>query len=134
MKIKNQTSKMFIFWGLFVLIGFVFLKIYEMKRVLQVKDFNYPKFLQALENKHIQEDSIVFNTSQNKIKGQLNAKGKSIYSGEFFEIEGNVGERGFDLVREFGITPSYSNTDRSFWASLSKRSTSTSTSAALDSE
>ena len=105
-------------WGAFILLGLVFLRVYESQKSLQVKDFNYPKFLQALKDKHIQPDSVVFNQTQNRIKGKLNEEGKKKYSGEVFHIEGNVGDRGFDLVRSFGINPDYSNTDRSFWTSL----------------
>lgn len=116
--IKNQSYKVLIIWGAFILLGVLFLRVYELKRNLQVKDFNYPKFLQALEDKHIQSDSVVFNLTQKKITGKLSEEGQKLYAGEVFDIEGNVDDKGFELVREFGITPSYSNTDRSFWASL----------------
>jgi len=117
-RIKNQSYKVLIIWGVFILLGVLFLRVYELKRNTQVKDFNYPKFLQALEDKHIQSDSVVFNLTQKKITGKLNEEGQKLYAGEVFDIEGNVDDKGFELVREFGITPSYSNTDRSFWASL----------------
>ena len=117
-KIKNQSYKVLIIWGVFLLLGVLFFRMYEMKTSLQVKDFNYPKFLQALEEKHIQPESVVFNLTQKKITGKLNTAGQKLYAGEVFDIEGNVDDKGFELVREFGITPSYSNTDRSFWASL----------------
>lgn len=116
--IKNQSYKVLMIWGAFILLGVLFLRVYEMNKNLQVKDFNYPKFLQALEAKHIDTDSVVFNLTQKKITGKLNEAGQKVYSGEVFDIEGNVDDKGFELVREFGITPSYSNTDRSFWASL----------------
>ena len=116
--IKNQSYKVLIIWGAFILLGVLFLRVYELNKNTQVKDFNYPKFLQALEDKHIQPDSVVFNLTQKKITGKLNEAGQKVYVGEMFDIEGNVDDKGFELVREFGITPSYSNTDRSFWASL----------------
>ena len=117
-KIKHQPYKVLILWGAFILLGLLFFRVYELKKTLQVKDFNYPKFLQALEAKHILPESVVFNLTQKKINGKLNEAGQKLYAGEVFEIEGNVDDKGFELVREFGITPSYSNTDRSFWASL----------------
>ncbi len=115
---KHQSYKVLMVWGAFILLGVLFLRVYEMNKNLQIKDFNYPKFLQALEAKHIETDSVVFNLTQKKISGKLNEEGQKLYSGEVFDIEGNVDDKGFELVREFGITPSYSNTDRSFWASL----------------
>ena len=117
-KIKNQPYKVLIIWGVFILLGVLFFRVYELRNNLQVKDFNYPKFLKALEDKHIQPESVVFNLTQKKITGKLNEDGQKLYAGEVFDIEGNVDDKGFELVREFGITPSYSNTDRSFWASL----------------
>ena len=117
-KIKNQPYKVLIIWGVFILLGVLFFRMYELRNSLQVKDFNYPKFLKALEDKHIQTESVVFNLTQKKITGKLNEAGQKVYTGEVFDIEGNVDDKGFELVREFGITPSYSNTDRSFWASL----------------
>ena len=117
-KIKNQPYKVLIIWGVFILLGVLFFRVYELRNNLQVKDFNYPKFLKALEDKHIQPESVVFNLTQKKIAGKLNEAGQKVYAGEVFDIEGNVDDKGFELVRGFGITPSYSNTDRSFWASL----------------
>lgn len=115
---KNRSFKAFIIWFSFLIAGFLFLKVYENQKLLQVKDFNYPQFLQALEAQHIDSESIVFNLSQKTIKGKLNEAGIEKYSGETFQIQGNVDDKGFEIVREFGITPSYENTDRSFWASL----------------
>ena len=115
---KSQFFKIFLAWSAFIILGVLFMRVYEYRNLKQVKDFNYPKFLQALEDKHIQSDSIVFNLTKKKIKGKLNEEGIKKYSGEVFNIEGNVDDKGFELVREFGITPSYANTDRSFWTSL----------------
>ena len=90
----------------------------KQKENLQVKDFSYPKFLQALKSKHVQPDSLVFNQTQKTIKGRLNKAGMKKYSGELFQIDGNVDDKGLELVRQLGYTPSYKNTNRSFWASL----------------
>ena len=115
---KNQSLKLLLMWAGCIVLGVAFMRVYEYKTSRQVKDFNYPKFLQALEDKHIQPESVVFNLSQKTIKGKLNPKGVEKYSGEVFEIEGNVDDKGFELARGFGVTPSYSNADRSFWTSL----------------
>ena len=115
---KNQSFKAFIIWFSILLTGFLFLKVYEDQKLLEVKDFNYPKFLQALEDRHIQPESVIFNLTQKTIKGELNEAGMEKYSGQTFQIQGNVDDKGFEIVRGYGITPSYVNTDRSFWASL----------------
>ena len=91
---------------------------YEQSKIHQVKDFNYPKLLQALEDKHVVKDSIVFNTTASEIKGKLNEKGQEIYKGTEFNIQGNVDDKGFEILRSYGITPSYANKDKNFWATI----------------
>ena len=111
--------RIFISWMIFIALGMVFLRVYEMKKTSQVKDFSYPKFLQALSDKQVEVDSIVFNQVHNKIKGKLNLPGQKKYEGEVFEIDGNVGDKGLAILRdEYNITPAYSNKDRFFWSSM----------------
>ena len=119
MRMNKSLIKVFISWMAFIVIGLVFLKVYEMRQTSQVKDFTYPKFLQALSQKQVEVDSVVFNQVHNKINGKLNAQGQKIYKGEVFEIDGNVGDKGLAILRdEYGITPAYSNKDKFFWSSL----------------
>ena len=33
-------------------------------------------------------------------------------------IEGNVDDKGFEILRSYGITPSYSNKDKNFWTTI----------------
>ena len=115
---KNQSLKVFLLWAVFIALGIAFLRVYEAKKSLQVKDFSYPKFLQALKDKHIVEDSVVFNQVQKTIKGRLNEEGIQKYSGEKFEIAGNIGDKGLELVRDLGVNPSYSNKDHSVLTSF----------------
>ena len=118
-KQKNRNHyKVFLFWLSLAVLGLVFFQFYEQSRKDKVKDFNYPKFIQALEEDHIVKDSIVFNETAKEIKGQLNEKGKEIYGGTDFLIEGNVGDKGFEIVRAKGINPSYVNKDKNFWTSV----------------
>ena len=114
----NSSFKTFLFWIGFFVLGVLFFQFYEEMKKSQVKDFNYPKFLQALENKHILPESIVFNKTSQEIKGILNKEGEKQHGGSHFLIQGNVDDKGFEIVRSYGITPSYSNKDKSFWTSL----------------
>lgn len=116
-KISNHY-KVFLFWICFVVLGLVFFQFYEQARKDRVKDFSYPKFLQAVEKDHLVPDSIVFNVTAKEIEGQLNEKGKQIYGGTDFLIEGNVDDKGFEILMNKGITPSYANKDKNFWTSI----------------
>lgn len=114
----KNSHKAFLFWLSFLVLGLVFFQVYEQFQQDKVKDFNYPKFLQALEAKQVLPDSVVFNVTAQEIKGKLNGEGKALYGGTDFTIQGNITDKGFELVRKQGITPAYSNKDKAFWTTL----------------
>ena len=115
----NKTGKkVFLFWLMFLVIGLVFFQFYEQQRKTYADGFNYPKFIQALEKDHIKKDSVVFNTSKQEISGELTKAGAEAHSGKKFRIQGNVADKGFEILQKKGIVPSYVNTDNSFWRSL----------------
>lgn len=114
----NSHHKVFLFWATFIVLGVLFLQFYKQSRQDKVKDFNYPKFLQAVDQDLLVKTSIVFNLTAKEIKGQLNEKGKTTYGGTHFLIEGNVDDKGFEILRTHGITPSYANKDKNFWTSV----------------
>lgn len=115
---RPSGRKVFLLWMFFLVAGLIFFQFYEYRQRSYVSDFNYPKFVQALSDGEIQKDSIVFNTSKQEITGKLNEIGEEKYKGKKFRIQGNVTDKGFELLREKGITPSYVNTDNSFWTSV----------------
>ena len=115
---KPSGRKVFLLWMFFLVAGLIFFQLYEYRRSSYVSDFNYPKFIQALSDGEIKKDSIVFNTSKQEIAGELTESGVEKYKGEKFRIQGNVTDKGFELLRDQGITPSYVNTDNSFWTSV----------------
>ena len=115
---KPSGRKVFLLWMFFLVAGLIFFQVYEYRRSSYVSDFNYPKFIQALSDGEIKKDSIVFNTSKQEITGELTAVGLEKYKGKKFRIQGNVTDKGFELLRDQGITPSYVNTDNSFWTSV----------------
>ncbi len=116
-KINNQ-QKTFLFWIAFLVFGLIFFQFYEQSKKDKVKDFNYPKFLQSLEAKQVVKDSVIFNRTAQEIKGDLNEAGAKVFGGVHFVIEGNVDDKGFEILRSYGITPSYSNKDNNFWTTV----------------
>lgn len=117
-KMKPSGKKVFLLWVFFLVAGLIFFQIYEYRQSAYVSKFNYPKFIQALSDEEIKKDSIVFNTSKQEITGELTEAGVQKHEGQKFRIQGNVTDKGFELLREKGITPSYINTDNSFWTSV----------------
>ena len=118
MKKLSNKNKTFLFWLAFVLLALVFFQLYERAKKNMVKDFNYPKFLQAVENNQVVKDSIVFNEIAKEIKGELNPAGQEVFKGETFLIQGNVSDKGFEILEKQGITPSYANKDKTLWMTL----------------
>ena len=114
----KKSHKPFLFWTISLALALGFFQFYEYKNKTRIKDFNYPKFLQALEGNQVVKDSIVFNLSTKQIKGNLNDKGSEKFGGTDFIIEGNVEDKGFEILRDKGITPAYLNKDNSIWTSL----------------
>ena len=118
-KIKDKMKKHpLMFWMTFFLLSVIVLQYTEYVKLNQVQDFSYPKFLQAVENDQIVKESVVFNTISTQIKGKLNESGKEEYGGTRFTIQGNVSDKGFELLQDKGITPSYSNIDHKIWIGI----------------
>ncbi len=115
---KTSGKKVFLLWLAFLLSGLIFFRIYELRQKAYAPDFNYPRFVEALANEEIKKDSVIFNTSKQEIAGELTEAGAEKHKGAKFRIQGNVSEKGFELLREKGITPDYVNTDNSLLLSL----------------
>ena len=116
-KMKSQ-HKTFLIWAVLIVAGAGFFQFYEQARKERVKDFSYPKFLKAVEQGQVVPDSIVFNVTAKEITGQLNESGRQAYKGKEFVIQGNVDDKGFEILQNKGITPSYKNKDKNFWATI----------------
>ena len=124
-KSKNRSlrqvrafRKFLVLWISFLLVGSLFFWIHESHQKTFAPDFNYPKFVQALSNEEIQKDSVIFNTKKQEITGALTAVGAQKHNGTRFRIQGNVSEKGFELLEEKGIIPDYVNTDNTILLSF----------------
>jgi cell division protease FtsH len=106
-------------WALLIVLAVLFFQMYERQANQMVRDFNYNKFLQAVSSDQVVKDSIVFHSSTGEIEGQLNDAGiKNFGGGKHFKVPGNTDDKGFEVLREKGITPNYASTDNSLMASL----------------
>jgi cell division protease FtsH len=93
--------------------------MYEKQSNQVVRDFNYQKFLLAVEKDQVDKNSVVFHTATGEIEGQLNDSGQKDYGGgKHFKISGNTGDKGFEILQAKGIVPSYVSSDNSLMAGL----------------
>ena len=101
----------------FLLAGLVFFQVHEYRRSIYVPKFNYSKFVQAVQDEQIKKDSVMFNTTKQEISGELTEEGAKKYKGQKFRIQGNVEDKGFELLDQKGIVPNYAK-DNSLWTSI----------------
>ncbi|MGE0526746.1 MAG: ATP-dependent zinc metalloprotease FtsH [Bdellovibrionales bacterium] len=114
----RSPTKTMTLWALLIVLAVLFFQMYERQASQVVRDFNYPKFLQAVEQDQVVKDTIVFHRESGEIEGQLNEAGQKTFGGKHFKIVGNTTDKGFEIVREKGITPAYAGSDSSFLASV----------------
>jgi cell division protease FtsH len=105
-------------WALLIVVAVLFFQMYERQATTMIRDFSYQKFVQAVEAGQVSKDSIKFHQATGEIEGALNDAGEKAFGGKRFKISGNTTDKGFDLLREKGITPDYVNSDNSFMTSV----------------
>ncbi len=114
----RSPQKTMALWAILLVVGVLFFQMYETQRSTLVRDFDYPKFVSAIEKGEIKKDSIIFYKSTGQIEGELNDAGEKIFGGRKFKIDGNIDTDGFNQLKANGIVPKYVNSDNSFLTSL----------------
>ena len=104
MKTNQKTFALWFF--LFIMAIFMF-RAWDIKHQKTVADFNYSKFLRAVELKEIVEDKVVFIQDRGEIRGEIKPEFEKKYNGTQFLIQGNISDKGFEEMQKFGITPNY---------------------------
>ncbi len=103
----KANQKTFALWfALIVLTVFMF-RAWDIKHQKSIQDFTYSKLLRAAELKELVEDKVVFVQDRGEIRGEMKPEFEKKYGGVQFQIPGNVGDKGFEELQKFGITPNY---------------------------
>lgn len=112
----RSPQKTMALWAMLIVVAILLFQMYEAQRHTMIRDFDYPKFLKALEAGEI--ESVTFNKDTGEIEGDLRTEYKEKYAGRHFQILGNTDSEGFKIVRENGITPKYIGSDNSLMTSV----------------
>lgn len=115
----QSTQKTLAFWALLFVVVVVLYGLFEKSYETAIKDFNYSKFLQAIDDKQVA--SVTFDQGTGTIMGEMTDEAaKEFYGGaKHFKFIGNVGDESLKILREKGITPNYINSNNNgFLASL----------------
>jgi cell division protease FtsH len=112
----RSSQKTLALWAMLVVVAILLFQMYEAQRHTLIRDFDYPKFLKAVEAGEV--EAVTFNKDSGEIEGDVKLEFRDKYSGRHFQILGNVDSDGFKIVREHGITPKYVGSDNSLMTSV----------------
>ena len=103
----KANQKTFALWFFLLVMAIFFFRAWDMKHQKVIADFNYPKFLQAVEMEEVVPDKVVFVQDRGEIRGEIKPEFEKKYSGTQFVIPGNISDKGYEELKSKGITPSY---------------------------
>jgi cell division protease FtsH len=109
----RSEKKQLAFMLLLVVVTIFIVQLYQSRHQKTITDFDYPKFVKALENNEIA--SVTFREDVGEIEGEIKKDFEKNYGGTTFTIKGNTSDRGFDIVNKYGIVPKYERGDGGGW-------------------
>ncbi|MBT4760962.1 MAG: ATP-dependent metallopeptidase FtsH/Yme1/Tma family protein [Bdellovibrionaceae bacterium] len=112
----KSAQKTMALWAILIVVAILMFQVYEKERQLMIRNFDYPKFVTALEKGEV--ESVTFYRTEGKIEGQLKEEFDEVYKGRQFQIFGNVSDEGLKLLLKHGITPKYVSNENSMMVSL----------------
>ena len=65
----RSAQKTFALWAILAVVSILLFQMYEKERQTMIKNFDYPKFHEAVKNKHI--ESVTFNKESGEIEGEI---------------------------------------------------------------
>jgi cell division protease FtsH len=120
----KQTQKSMALWAIFIVTMLLFFQMYRNERSITIPNFNYAKFVTALEAGHIQSVTFREQDILGEIKKEFASQyitprnGQVVDSNPKFEIVGNTGTEGYNLVIKNKITPNYEKNENSLMTSI----------------
>ncbi len=105
----RSPQKTLALWAVLVVVAILLFQMYEHQRQSVIANFNYSKFIEALERNEIQ--SVTFREDSREIVGEVKPEFEKQYGGKTFSIVGNTGDSGFEALKKYGIIPNYEHSE-----------------------
>lgn len=105
----KANQKTFALWFFLLIMAIFLFQAWDKDQQRKITDFDYPKFIRALELKEVVEDKVVFISDRGEIRGEIKPESEKKYGGTNFLIQGNIGDKGLEKLEKYGITPKYEN-------------------------
>ncbi len=109
----KANQKTFALWFFLLVMAIFFFRAWDMKHTKAIADFNYSKFLRAVESEEVVPDKIIFIQDRGEIRGEMKPEFEAKYGGKNFLIAGNITDKGFEQLQKKGITPNYETAESS---------------------
>jgi len=103
----RSTQKTLALWAFLLVVGVLGYQLLEHRRLETINDFNFQKFVQAVDSDHIK--SVTIKASPNnvsEIRGEIKEEFANQYRGKEFLIQGNIDDARARLEKK-GIVPNY---------------------------
>ncbi|MCC6277201.1 MAG: ATP-dependent zinc metalloprotease FtsH [Oligoflexia bacterium] len=108
----RQSQKTLALWVTLVLVGVMLYQMYDHRGSTVIADFNFAKFLKAVEAGEVETTSVTFRDN-GEILGEIKETAQQKYGGKQFHIMGPTNsDEVFKAVRSAGVTPNWENTER----------------------
>ncbi len=105
----RSTQKTLALWAILLVVIVVGYQMFEHRRQATIMDFNYQKFVAALDSEQIK--SVTLRPATSEISGEVKDEFVEQFKGRFFNITGNTDAEGFKLIRDHNITPNYEGSE-----------------------
>ena len=119
-RVPKSSQKTLGVWLVVLVIGIFFVQQMSQRENEIIKEFSYPQFVKALEEKKV--ESVTFYTVKGEVEGVIKPEYADEFKKEFggtkFKIPGNISDKGYEIVEQYGITPNYNNEDSSLMLSV----------------
>jgi cell division protease FtsH len=100
-----MNQKVTAFWFAMVIIAIFSFHVYNTRHEIQIQDFNYSKFSDAVKAQEVA--NVTFHPDSSEISGDIKPEAEKKFGGKHFQIVGNTGDEGLKFLQANGITPNY---------------------------
>ncbi|MGE3975346.1 MAG: ATP-dependent zinc metalloprotease FtsH [Bdellovibrionales bacterium] len=108
----RSNQKTLALWVSLIVAAFLLFQMYEKKQKSLILEFDYPKFVKAVEGGEIASESLTIHSTTGEISGQVKPEFEKKYQGLHFSIPGDIGDTGKAFLAKHNLTPKFDHTER----------------------
>ncbi len=115
----KPQQKVLAFWFFIVILSVMFLQFYQQKHQKTIPNFNFNKFMTAIQEGKVNPDKLTIHIDTGEFFGEVKPEFEKEFEGLQFSFIGNPGDKVYQELRDNKITPKYERSDtNNFFASF----------------